>query len=82
MTVLANSGFLFWTLTVIGMLFDNSSLAWTIELLRSVVFLTVYYIKGPWIDFKIPSAILTATFSVSIIISLVAISVTHRKKTK
>lgn len=74
MNVLAICAFLFWTLTAIGMLFDNSPYAWVNEFLRSTVFLVSYAKFGTWNEFKIPSPILTTAFSVSLIISIVTMS--------
>ena len=74
MNVLAISAFLFWTLTAIGMLFDNSPYAWVNEFLRSIVFMVSYAKFGTWNEFKIPSPILTTAFSVSLIISIVTMS--------
>lgn len=71
-SVLAISAFLFWTLTSIGMLFDNSSWAWPNEFIRSGVFLFLYVKMGTWNEFKIPYPILVAAFSTSLIISLVS----------
>ena len=70
LNVLGMCAFLFWTLTSIGMLFDNSHYAWPNELLRSSIFLIMYIKFGAWNEFKIPSPILVGTFSVSLIISL------------
>ena len=82
LNVLAISFFLFWTLTSIGMLFDNSPYAWVNEFLRAIVFLTMYVKFGAWDQFKIPSPILTTTFTVSLIISLVAMSASSKHSTK
>ena len=82
LSVFTVSAFLFWTLTSIGMLFDNSSYAWPNELLRSTVFLLMYVKFGAWNEFKIPSPILTATFSISLIIALISISARVRNDIK
>merc|ERR1719433_183080 len=82
LNVLAICAFLFWTLTSIGMLFDNSSFAWPNEFLRASAFLMMYLKFGTWNEFKIPSLILTSTFSVSLIISLVAMSASLMRRTK
>merc|ERR1712141_349898 len=82
LNVLAICAFLFWTLTSIGMLFDNSSFAWPNEFLRATAFLMMYLKFGTWNEFKIPSLILTSTFSVSLIISLVAMSASLMRRTK
>ena len=83
LSVLVVCGFLLWTLTSVGMLFDNSVLAWPLELLRSLSFLTIYYNKKEYFDFKMPSsAILIVTFSASVMISLLAIADRQIKKVK
>merc|ERR1719219_3275629 len=82
LNVLAICAFLFWTLTSIGMLFDNSSFAWPNEFLRASAFLMIYLKFGTWNEFKIPSLIMTTTFSVSLIISLVAMSASLMRRTK
>ena len=64
------------------MLFDNSSFAWPNEFLRASAFLMMYLKFGTWNEFKIPSLILTSTFSVSLIISLVAMSASLMRRTK
>jgi len=74
LSVLAICAFLFWTLTSIGMLFDNSPYAWPNEFIRSAVFLVLYVKFGTWNEFKIPYPILVATFSVSIIIATISMT--------
>lgn len=73
MSVLTICAFLFWTFTSIGMIFDKSPLAWPNEFFRSGVFLWLYVKVGTWNEFLIPYEILVATFSVSLVISLVSI---------
>ena len=72
MSVLAICGFLFWTLTSLGMLFDNSSFAWPNEFIRASVFLYLYVKLGTWNEFKIPYPILVGTFSVSLMIATIS----------
>merc|ERR1711990_277175 len=74
LSVLAICAFLFWTLTSIGMLFDNSPYAWLNEFIRSAVFLILYVKFGTWNEFKIPYPILVATFSVSMIIATISMT--------
>lgn len=73
LSVLAACAFLFWTLTSIGMLFDNSGYAWPNEFIRSSAFLILYVKLGTWNEFQVPYPILVATFTTSLIISTVSI---------
>jgi alkylglycerol monooxygenase len=68
-SVLAISGFLIWTVTSLGMLFDKSVWSWPGEFARSVTFLFVYGYFGAWTDFRIPSQILYSVFGASLFIS-------------
>ncbi len=72
-SVLLICGFLFWTLTGIGMVFDKSPWAWINELIRSATFMLMYFKFGTWNEFKIPVEILYAVFVGSIAISLISI---------
>ena len=73
-SVLAITGFLIWTLTSLGMIFDKSTWAWPSELARAALFLTLYVKFGTWNEFRMPSPILYASFTVSMIISIVSIA--------
>lgn len=68
-SVLAIAGLLIWTLTSLGMLFDNSFWSWPVEFVRSLTFIILYGYFGAWNDFRIPSVILYSVFSASLLIS-------------
>ena len=68
-SVLAISGFLIWTLTSIGMIFDKNQFAWMSEIGRSVTFLVIYQYFGAWSNFLVSSQILNSVFIASIIVS-------------
>jgi len=69
-TVWSICAYLFWTLTSVGMLFDNSPNAWPNELLRSSVFLIIYSSLGTWSKYRVPQQILLGTYGISVGLSL------------
>ena len=73
MSVLAIIGFLLWTLTSIGLIYDKSGSAWFNELFRSATFLILYHWLGAWNEFRIPVQILNSAFAVSALIAAVSI---------
>ena len=59
---------------ILFQLFDKSTYAWPNEFVRSAVFLILYIKFASWNEFKIPSSILVATFSVSMIIATISMT--------
>ena len=81
-SLLAICGFLFWTLTSLGMIFDKSPLAWGSELIRSTVFLFLYVKIGAWNEFLIPYEMLIGTFLVSLTIAVANLAATLFQRSK
>ena len=66
--------YLIWSISSLGLLFDNSIYGWINELLRSIVCLGVYHKFGGWKGFVVPAVLINVLFGVSMIISLLSIS--------
>ncbi len=81
-SVLTVCGFLFWTLTSIGMIFDKDTWAWKSEFCRAAAFLFLYLKLGAWNEFMIPYEILIGTFSVSLTIASISLVAEAWKGTK
>ena len=71
LSVLTITGFLIWTLTSLGMIFDKNTWAWPSEFVRAGLFLTLYLKFGVWNEFNVPAAILYASFAASMAIALI-----------
>ena len=76
LSVLAMSAYLIWSLTSLGMIFDNNPWAWPSEFVRAGLFLALYIKFGARSEFKIPSVILYASFAVSMAIALIILFAT------
>ena len=66
--------YLIWSLSSLGLLFDNSVYGWVNELLRSMVCLGVYHKFGGWRGFIVPAVLINVLYGVSMIISLLSIA--------
>ena len=66
--------YLIWSLSSLGLLFDNSIYGWINELLRSMVCLGVYHKFGGWKGFVVPAVLINVLYGVSMIISLLSIA--------
>ena len=66
--------YLIWSLSSLGLLFDNSIYGWINELLRSIVCLGVYHNFGSWKGFVVPEVLINVLYGVSMIISLLSIA--------
>ena len=64
--------YLIWSLSSLGLLFDNSIWGWINELLRSMVCLLVYHTFGGWKGFIVPAILINVLYGVSVAISIVA----------
>eukprot|EP00095_Tigriopus_kingsejongensis_P011023 maker-scaffold109_size355148-snap-gene-0.15 protein:Tk11023 transcript:maker-scaffold109_size355148-snap-gene-0.15-mRNA-1 annotation:"transmembrane protein 195" len=65
-------GFLIWTLTSIGFLFDKRPWDWLSEILRCGSLLYYYHAIGSWSQLQIPSFVVSFAFSASLFISCAA----------
>ena len=78
--------YLVWSLSSLGLLFDNSIWGWVNELLRSIVCLSTYHTFGGWKGFIVPSFLINVLYGVSVTISALSIVVyllyTHRTDLK
>ena len=78
--------YLVWSLSSLGLLFDNSIWGWVNELLRSIVCLSVYHTFGGWKGFIVPGVLINVLYGVSVTISALSIGVyllhTYRNEMK
>lgn len=78
--------YLVWSLSSLGLLFDNSIWGWVNELLRSIVCLSVYHTFGGWKGFIVPAVLINVLYGVSVTISALSIGVyllrTYRNEMK
>ena len=65
--------YLIWSLSSLGLLFDNSIWGWINELLRSIVCLLVYHTFGGWKGFIVPAILINVLYGVSVAISTISI---------
>jgi alkylglycerol monooxygenase len=65
--------YLIWSISSLGLLFDNSIYGWINELLRSVVCLVVYHTFGGWKGFIVPRVLINVLYGVSVTISSLCI---------
>ena len=66
--------YLIWSISSLGLLFDNSIYGWINEFLRSVVCLVVYHTFGGWKGFIVPSILINVVFGVSLAISTLSMT--------
>ena len=66
--------YLIWSISSLGLLFDNSIYGWINEFLRSVVCLVVYHTFGGWKGFIVPAVLINVLFGVSMAISTLSIT--------
>ena len=66
--------YLIWSISSLGLLFDNSIYGWVNELLRSIVCLVVYHTFGGWKGFVIPALLINVIYGVSLAISTLSIT--------
>ena len=71
--------YLIWSISSLGLLFDNSIYGWINELLRSIVCLGVYHTFGGWKGFVVPAVLINVLYGVSMTISVLAIAAYLRK---
>ena len=71
--------YLIWSISSLGLLFDNSIYGWINELLRSIVCLGVYHTFGGWKGFVVPAVLINVLYGVSVTISILAIAAYLRK---
>ena len=65
--------YLIWSLSSLGLLFDNSIWGWSNELLRSIVCLIVYHTFGGWKGFIVPAILINVLYGASVAISTLSI---------
>ena len=65
--------YLIWSLSSLGLLFDNSIWGWINELLRSIVCLLVYHTFGGWKGFIVPAILINVLYGVSVAISIISV---------
>ena len=66
--------YLIWSISSLGLLFDNSIYGWINELLRSVACLVVYHTFGGWKGFIVPKVLINVLYGVSVTISSLCIA--------
>jgi len=66
--------YLIWSISSLGLLFDNSIYGWVNELLRSIVCLVVYHTFGGWKGFVVPALLINVIYGVSLAISTLSIT--------
>ena len=70
-TLLLLIGFIIWTLTSIGLIFDNSSSAWASEFVRLALFTVAFNqpLLNFWNALMVPSSIVTAFYGISLLLA-------------
>lgn len=62
----AVTAFVFWTLTDIGLIFDQCRSAWLSEAARCALFLAVYNGVGAFTGFNVPANVVNVTYGLSL----------------
>ena len=70
-TLLLLIGFIIWTLTSIGLIFDNSSSAWASEFVRLALFTLAFNqpLLKFWNALMVPSSLVTAFYGISLLLA-------------